>query len=271
VWLVVGNARFAQHCARLTTRALSALLVTGTFVQSLLGREFWHGGNANALTAMTSFMIKTPQPHWLTWLARPGGLVADTMGSGFNLVVVLWRLVGAEGLWRSTCRPLQWPVWTLISGCLLMWLVAEDGAIDGGLATDPNSLVPLAVLAWCAVLSGPATVLREKRLPNEMRSSTGAVAFAAAAVAFFLASMGWASLASSQNTYFLDEIGPASQVAGPAASFTLVDQSGSSYHPGEHPGHYSLLTFLDPVCWSDCPLLARQLQSVLRTLVPRAA
>ena len=154
-----------------------------------------------------------------------------------------------------------------------MWLVAEDGARYGALATDLNSLVPFAVRAWCAVPSGPATVPREKRLPKEMRSSTGAVAasFAAAAVAFFLASMGWASLASSQNTYLLAENGPASQVAGPAASFTLVDQSRSSYHPGEHPGHYTLLTFLDPVGWTDCPLMASQLQSVLRTLVQRAA
>jgi hypothetical protein len=80
VWFVAGNATFTQHFARLTTRALSTLLVIGAFVQCLPGREFWHGGNSNALTAMTSSMIKTPQPHWLAWLAQKGGLVAGTMG-----------------------------------------------------------------------------------------------------------------------------------------------------------------------------------------------
>jgi hypothetical protein len=135
---------------------------------------------------------QNPQPHWLAWLAQKSGLVAGTMGGGFNLVVVLWLLVSAAGLWWSTYRPLRGPVWTLISGCLLMWLVAEDGAIYGGLAKDLNSLVPLALLAWCAVPSSQATVPREKRLPKEMRSSTGVVAasFAAGAIAFSLAAMG---------------------------------------------------------------------------------
>jgi hypothetical protein len=146
-----------------------------------------------------------------------------------------------------------------------MWLVAEDGAIYGGLATDLNSLVPLALLAWCAVPSSQATVPREKRLPKKMRSSTGA-----GAIAFSLASMGWASLASAENTYYFAQNGLASQVAGPAASFTLVDQSGSSYVLGEHPGHYTLLTFLDPVCWTDCPLMANQLQSVRSALSTNA-
>jgi hypothetical protein len=56
-----------------------------------------------------------------------------------------------------------------------------------------------------------------------MRSSTGAAeaSFAAAAVAvaaaFSLASMGWASLESAENTYVLAENGPASQVGGPGA------------------------------------------------------
>ncbi len=267
-WLVVGNARFTERFARDTTRALSVLLVIGTIVQCLPGREFWHGGNSNALTAMTSFMTKTPQPHWLAWLAQKGGTIAGTMGGGFNLVVVLWLLASAAGLWWSTYRPLRWPVWTLIAGCALMWLVAEDGAIFGGLATDFNSLVPLAILAWCAVPSDQASLPRERRLPKEMRSSTGAVAasFAAAAVVFSLCSMGWASLASAENTFFLAQNGPASQVSGPAASFTLVDQFGSSYRLGEHAGHYTLLTFLDPICWTDCPLMANQLRSVRSAL-----
>ena len=44
---------------------------------------------------------------------------------------------------------------------------------------------------------------------------------------------------ASENTYYFAQNGPASQVAGPAASFSLVDQSGSSYVLGEHPGHYT--------------------------------
>ena len=62
-WLVVGNRRFTAHFARLTSRGLSVVLVVGAVAQSLLGREFWHGGNSNARTTMTGLMTKTPSPN----------------------------------------------------------------------------------------------------------------------------------------------------------------------------------------------------------------
>ena len=267
-WLVVGNRRFTAHFARLTSRGLSVVLVVGAVVQSRPGREFWHGGNSNALTTMTGLMTKTPQPQWLSWLATRGGSLAGTMGGGFNLLVVFWLIACATGLWWSTVRPLRWPVRLLIGGCAVLWLVAQDAAVFGGLAADLNSLVPLALLAWCAVPSARSATPRERRLPREMRSSTGAVAasFAARAVFFSVFSMGWASVASAENTCFLAQNGPASAVAGPAAGFSLVNQAGRPYHLGEHRGHYTLLTFLDPVCWTDCPLLASQLKSVRAAL-----
>ena len=267
-WLVVGNRRFTAHFARLTSRGLSVVLVVGAIIQCLPGREFWHGGNSNALTTMTGLMTKSPQPHWLSWHATAGGSLAGTMGGGFNLLVVFWLIACATGLWWSTVRPLRWSVRLLIGGGAVLWLVAQDAAIFGGLATDLNSLVPLALLAWCAVPSARSATPRERRLPREMRSSTGAGAasFAAGPFIFSVFSMGWASVASAENTFFLAQNGPASAVAGPAAGFSLVDQSGRPHHLGVHRGHYTLLTFLDPVSWTDCPLLASQLKSVRAAL-----
>jgi cytochrome oxidase Cu insertion factor (SCO1/SenC/PrrC family) len=108
------------------------------------------------------------------------------MGGGFNLVVVMWLVACAVGLWISTSRALHWPIRTLVIGCALFWVMGEDVAIFGGLATDVNSLLPLALLAWCAVPDATRLLPREKRLPKEMRSSTGAVAasFASAAIIF---------------------------------------------------------------------------------------
>lgn len=264
IWLALPNAAFEKRFSKDTTRAISALLVLAAVLQCVPGREFWHGGNSNAVTAMATSMTQFAQPHWIAWVVLKGGTVAGTLGGGFNLIVVLWLLVCAGGLWRSTIHPIRWPVWTLAAGCLVFWVVGEDIAIFGGLATDVNSLLPLAILACCAAPSPLSLTPRVRHLPREMRSSSGAVAasFATAMVVFSIASMGWATLASAENTIFLAQNGPASAVNSPASPFTLTDQHGSLYRLGEHPGHFTLLTFLDPLCYTDCPLLANQLKSV---------
>ncbi len=46
----------------------------------------------------------------------------------------------------------------------------------------------------------------------------------------------------------------------PAAPFTLTDTSGRSVSLASLAGHTVVLTFLDPVCTSDCPLIAQDLR-----------
>ena len=272
LWLALDGRLFARSFSRVTTRLLALLVLAGAVIQCLPGRQFWHGGNSNALTTMTRQMTQTPQPHWLSWLANEGGTLAGTMGGGFNLIVVAWLVTCAVGMWLSVGRHWRWPVFTLAIGCLVFWVVGEDVAIFGGLATDVNSLPPLVVLAWCASPRLAGAVSRPKRMPQEMRSSSGAVAaiFASAAIIVSVVSMGWASLAGAENTFFLAQNGSASQVNSPAPGFTLTDQFARPYSLGEHQGHYTLLTFLDPVCWTDCPLLANQLRSVRSSLSSNA-
>jgi cytochrome oxidase Cu insertion factor (SCO1/SenC/PrrC family) len=107
----------------------------------------------------------------------------------------------------------------------------------------------------------------------EMRSATGAVmaCFAASMVLFSVFSMSWASAVSSpEPTQFLAQDGPAQAMNARAPRFTLTDQFNKSYTLDEHAGAYTLLTFLDPVCWTDCPLLAGQLRQV-RDELPASA
>ena len=271
VWLSLDYERFGRSFSRLTTRGLSAVLLLGAIVQALPNREFWHGGNSNALTAMSSYMVKTPQPHWVEWLVTKAGLAAGTMGGGFNLIIILWMLVTAAGMWESTTRMWRWPVRSLVIGALVLWVVAEDLSIFGGLATDVNSLLPLAWLAWCATPGRESSPL-DRRMPKEMRSSSGAVAasFAVAMVVMAMSSGLWSTVTSTENTFYLAQNGPASSVTTAAAPFTLTDQHGATYHLGQHPGHYTLLAFLDPVCWTDCPLIANQMKTVRAELSANA-
>jgi len=51
--------------------------------------------------------------------------------------------------------------------------------------------------------------------------------------------------------------GPPSPVNAPAPTFTLVDQGGATVSLKSFRGHAVALTFLDPVCTSNCPLIAQ--------------
>jgi cytochrome oxidase Cu insertion factor (SCO1/SenC/PrrC family) len=271
LWLAVDNERFSRTFGPFVSKGLSVLLVIAALVQALPSHEFWHGGNTNALTAMSSTMAATAQPHWLAWIVNKTGIIAGTMGGGFNLIVIFWLLATAAGLWVSSRHQWHWATWSLIVGAVIIWVVGQDMAIFGGLATDANSMLPMAWLAWSAMPRRSSTPL-PRRLSKEMRSSTGAVAasFAGAMVLVSIASATWSTLASAENTFYLAQNGPASSVSVPVAKFTLTDQLGAKYSLGQHRGHYTLLAFLDPVCNTDCPLIANQMKTVRSELSTNA-
>ncbi|MFZ1063075.1 MAG: SCO family protein [Acidimicrobiales bacterium] len=272
-WLFASPERFRVGFSTFVLRFLSVLFLVAIIFQSLPSAGFWRGGNANALTAMTKSMTAVAQPHAFAWIVRHGGDLSGRLGGGFNLIVIIWLLVTGVGLWRSVQRKWNWPVYSLVIGCLLFWVVAEDGAFFGGIATDFNSLVPLAVLAWCASPRLESLASLKPRLRVEMTSGVGAVvaSFAASMIITSVISMGVASaFAGTENTFFLAGNGEPSPLDTKAPTFTLTDQFGHQYTLGEHAGYVTLITFLDPVCWTDCPLLASQVAQVRSQLSPSA-
>jgi cytochrome oxidase Cu insertion factor (SCO1/SenC/PrrC family) len=264
VWIALSPRYFAEHFSRVTSRVLAIVLGIGAILQVLPSAGFWHGGNSNALTAMARTMTSTAQPHPLAWVVNRVGDVAGTLGGGFNVAVVLWLVVCALGLWYSSTHAVNWPAYAVAVGAVFFWVVGEDVPIFGGLATDINSLIPLAVLALCARPAYRSAPPLTRRLPEELRSSSGAVvaAFAFAMVAFSVVSMGVASVSAAEPTLFVAQNGQAAAVNTKAPVFTLTDQFNRPFSLEEHKGRYTLLTFLDPVCWTDCPLLAAQLRQV---------
>jgi cytochrome oxidase Cu insertion factor (SCO1/SenC/PrrC family) len=273
VWLALPPRYFQEHFSKWTLRFVALVLFVAAILQSLPSAGFWHGGNSNALTAMTKAMTATPQPHPLAWIVRHAGDVAGNLGGGFNVAVILWLLACSVGLWYASTHHINWPVVALVVGAVIFWIVGEDVAIFGGVGTDINSLIPLALLTFCAgpaLRSAPAL---SRRLPEELRSSSGAVAaaFAAGMIIFSVVSMGVASVSAAEPTFFFaaNQTNPVA-LHSKVSSFTLTDQFDHSYRLGEHKGRYTLLTFLDPVCWTDCPLLAAQLRQV-RAQLPATA
>ncbi|MGC2168072.1 MAG: SCO family protein, partial [Acidimicrobiales bacterium] len=273
VWLALPPRYFKERFSKWTLRFVAIVVFVAAILQSLPSAEFWHGGNSNALTAMTKAMTATPQPHALSWIVRHAGDLAGTLGGGFNVAVILWLLMCSVGLWYASNHQVNWPIVALVVGAVIFWIVGEDVAIFGGVGTDINSLIPLALLTFCARPAFRSAPALPRRLPEELRSSSGAVAaaFAAGMIIFSVVSMAVASASAAEPTFFFaaNQTNPIS-LHSKVSSFTLTDQFDHSYRLGEHKGRYTLLTFLDPVCWTDCPLLAAQLRQV-RSQLPASA
>jgi cytochrome oxidase Cu insertion factor (SCO1/SenC/PrrC family) len=128
---------------------------------------------------------------------------------------------------------------------------------DGGVQVPPEGL------------SGPSGgPPRAAQVPTLLRAFAGApIRFVAAAGALGVILVGAAPMALASTNPNADPItaqaisGSTGQFDTPAANFTLTSQDGRQLSLSSLRGKVVLLTFLDPVCTSDCPLIAQEMRS----------
>ena len=185
--------------------------------------------------------------------------------------------------------------------CLADWVLIEDFGFFGGLGTDPNSMLPFALLAisgYLALTPGPAPTAvpatakvtaepasppataepaipapaagwRDRVRPASLRQAlaTASIGTVAALGALGLIILGAAPMAAAQASPTADPI-LAEAIAGSAAPLNfaakpiqLTDQHGRTVSLASLRGKVVLLTFLDPVCTSDCPLIAQEFRA----------
>jgi cytochrome oxidase Cu insertion factor (SCO1/SenC/PrrC family) len=262
-------------------------------------------GRPGSLTDMVQSMVSTSQPHFLSaLLSRFSSFVA---GHGFavNLVVVIvLAMLGAIFL---TTRPrlVRYAVWFGIASCLTDWVLVQDLGFLGGVGTDPNSMIPMALLfsvgylaltplpqkaavgdTASAVTDGIAAggtaaggtaaggtaagagrgqrlrALRPRALGGVVASASARSVAAVAAVAVIV--LGVAPIASAAANHSADPIlalaieGGSTSLDLPAPGFSLTDQDGQAVTLASLHGKVVLMTFLDPVCTSDCPIIAQE-------------
>lgn len=272
-WIALDVERFRRWFQVVTQRSVAVLLLAGAVEQSLPVAGFWRGGPANALARMTSYMSAIDQPRWLASTVRSVGSVAATMGGGFNVVILLWLVVTALGLWVSAASTRRWAIYSVLVGTVVLWVVAQDTALFGGLSTDVNTMPPLAILVWCAAPSRRGASVAQRVLWREVLRSAGSAvaAFSAAMVLVAGVAMGTAVATGAETTLFIAQNGPPTAVNSPARPFTLTDQFAHPYTLGEHHGRVTLLTFLDPNCSTDCAPFASQIAQVRRAFTTNAA
>ena len=274
-------------------RAIGAFFVGMGILQAWPGRGSWSGGThassaAGTLTAMLDQMSQVSQPSvFASWVRSFGSFQAGHAWLVNFVVVALLIGVGAAFL-SGNLRVVRAGVIVGSVFCAATWVLIQDFGFFGGLGTDPNSMVPMAALfigGYVAMarlpVRAPAT---EAVAPAELAGSEGLTAPAGfagwldrldptyllrgllAGLAVVVVLVGAAPMAVAATNPNADPIlieaadGPPTLVDAPAPAFTLSDTSGHPVSLASLNGRTVALTFLDPVCTSDCPLIAQSLR-----------
>ena len=281
---------------RLLLAALGLFFLGMALLQAWPGRGFWQGtvhGQPGTLAGMVRDMSGTPQPHFLSALLSAFGSFATSNAFAVNLVVVIALAALGAAFLTGRTRLVRYAVWSGIVFCLAGWVLVQDLGFLGGLGTDPNSMIPLILLftaGYLALVPAPqeVTAAQETAAMRTGAAATaggdgttgwrrrlrpgmlgGAVAAArarsvAAVGALAVIVLGAAPMASAAANRTADPIlalaiaGSTESLDLPAPGFSLTDQDGQPVSLASLRGKVVLMTFLDPVCTTDCPLIAQE-------------
>jgi cytochrome oxidase Cu insertion factor (SCO1/SenC/PrrC family) len=126
-----------------------------------------------------------------------------------------------------------------------------------------------------AVTAGWRAQLRPQALGRAVASARWRWVAAAGALAVIV--LGAAPMAAAAADRTADPIlalaiaGDSSRLDLPAPGFSLTDQAGRTVSLDSLRGKVVLMTFLDPVCTTDCPIIAQELKQAGRMLGAQAA
>lgn len=275
------SAWHGRRLGRAVTAAMGAFYLGMALLQAWPGRGSWHGGSAahaGNLVSMVRAMAGTPQPDLFAgWIGAFAGFDA-AHGWGINLfVVVALAVLGAALLSGRRPAVLAGAAGAVALG-LVTWVLVQDFGFFGGVGTDPNSMLPQLVLVAAGVVAlvrvqaavpEPAFVsVREVATAGTVRRwevlTPGVAGRAVAALAALaVIGVGAVPMAAASTNPNADPIvtealnGSVDQVNSPAPGFTLTDQAGKTVSLDSLRGKAVALTFLDPVCTTDCPLIAQ--------------
>ncbi|HTU80333.1 MAG TPA: SCO family protein [Solirubrobacteraceae bacterium] len=271
----------APRLGRVVIRGMGAFFLGMAVLQAWPGRGFWQGelkpgAGSGTLTAMIREMSQTPQPHALSSLLSSFDGFVAAHGWEVNLFAVL--ALATIGALFLTARPslVRAGVLAGVALCLADWVLVEDFGFFGGVGTDPNSMIPMALVfiaGYVAITrvpvpaSEPGVVRSAGARPRFERLWTDpAYVFRslAALVALAITVVGAAPMAVAATEPHADPIiaeavdGAPNLIDLPATPFTLVDQHDRPVSLASLRGKTIALTFLDAVCTSDCPLIAQE-------------
>jgi cytochrome oxidase Cu insertion factor (SCO1/SenC/PrrC family) len=284
---------------RAVLRAMGVFFVGMSVLQAWPGRGFWSGrtrsGGAGSLTAMVQQMAQTPQPHLFSSWAASFEAFDAAHGWGVNLFAVVALAVVGVAFLDARPRVARIGVIAAVVLCLADWVLIEDLGFFGGLGTDPNSMIPIALVcvAGYLAMTRPVGVTGDGVVPIvSVPTSAGswrqrlvadpgyAFRSVAAVTAIGVVLVGGIPMVAAAASPNADPIlatavdGAPGALNYPAPPFALVDQRDQPVSLASLRGKTVALTFLDPVCTSDCPVIAqefRQADQMLGSLSKKVA
>lgn len=269
-----------RRLGRAVLSCSGVLLLAMAVLQAWPGNGFWQG-NGGALQSMVTEMARTPQPHALSALL---GDVAGFVGAYavlLNLLVIATLGLTGVAFLSGRVRLIRPALAAIAVLCLADWVLVQDLGVLGGMGTDPNSALPqlLLFLAGYLAFVHPPTPLpdaepdthRLRASPVSLRLPARVLALVAALSMTALGSVSFALAAINPNatTLLAQSIdGPTSSVGGfyRPPDFRLIDQRGAPVTLSGLRGKVVLVTFLDPVCNVDCPIIAQEFKQADRLL-----
>ena len=289
VLIALPERAFATpRLGRIVLTGGGVFLIGMALLQAWPGRGYWQG-HGGTLTGMVRAMSQTPQPGFLSsWLASFDSFVA-AHGWGVNLFSVVALAVIGTLLVTGRRRFVLVGLLALLVLCLADWVLVEDLGFLGGVGTDPNSMLPMALvfvagyvamvrlpvesevpMAEDAGVAGPANWWDRASLSYVTR--TVAAVGALAIVIVGTAPMAMAAVNQNADPILTEALdGSPNSLDLPAPHFALTDQHGNPVSLASLRGHTVALTFLDPVCTSDCPLIAQEFRQTDQRLGDQAS
>jgi cytochrome oxidase Cu insertion factor (SCO1/SenC/PrrC family) len=280
----------SARIGRLMLAGLGLFAVGMAVLQAWPGRGFWQGvshGQLGSVAGMAESMTLTPQPGFLIdALSRFADLDA-AHGFAVNLFFVVVLAVAGVAFVSGRARLIRPVLIGFAAVCLAAWVVTQDLGFLGGLGTDPNSMIPLILLAVSGYLAYVRPVAQESadtatvtesvagdqaspvpRARVFRRQRVVALSFwsLTALAGAGLIVLGAIPMAVAQASPNADPI-LAEAIAGPstptdylAPGFALTDQFGQAVTLAGLRGKIVLLGFIDPACAAQCQPIGREFE-----------
>ena len=280
----------SPRLGRLLLGGIGLFFIGMAVLQAWPGRGFWQGtidGKPGTLTGMVQQMSATQQPHFLSALVADFGSFAASNGFAVNLAVVIVLAAMGAAFLTGRARLVRYAMWFGIVFCLADWVLVQDLGFLGGLGTDPNSMIPWILLFSAGYLAlAPAAAPEMSRVPavapedrgwrerlrpptpKRLRTAiaTASAGSVAAVEALAIILLGAVPMAAAAANRTADPIlalaieGDSSPMNAPAPGFSLTDQNSQPVSLASLRGKVVVMTFLDPVCTTDCPIIGAEMK-----------
>jgi len=269
----------AARLARVILGVLGAFYVGMAVLQGWPGRGFWQGPahgatGGGALAAMVQQMSQTHQPRLLASSLAAFARLDTAHGWAVNLFIVAALAGVGAGLASGRAGVVRWAVVGAVVIGAADWVLVQDLGFLGGVGTDPNSMIPLALLVVAAYVGfawAPAHARARGPSPMWLQGQLSAIgALCVVLVGAVPLAAAWAN--PTADPILAEAVGGPPVVENvPAPGFHLVDQRGDPVTLSDFRGRAVAITFLDPVCTSDCPIIAQEFRQADDLLGGKAA